>query len=127
MSRVAPKTGELVRLTNRIGVTARRAGEIYDAQGGVCRRCRSPLNKPFEVDHRVALALGGTNDRSNLEAICAEPCHREKTARDLKAIAKAKRLAGETGNRPKRPILSPGFNKSLKQKMDGTVIRRGDQ
>ena len=34
-----------------------------------------------EVDHKVPLSLGGTNDLSNLEGRC-KPCHSRKTAGD---------------------------------------------
>ena len=34
-----------------------------------------------EVDHIVALAHGGTDNRTNLEAICP-PCHERKTLAD---------------------------------------------
>jgi len=35
------------------------------------------------VDHIVSREQGGSDDDSNLQLLCAEPCHREKTARDL--------------------------------------------
>lgn len=38
-----------------------------------------------EVDHRVALAIGGSNDRTNLQPLC-RACHVAKTQRDI-AIA----------------------------------------
>jgi 5-methylcytosine-specific restriction protein A len=34
-----------------------------------------------EVDHIVPAALGGSDDLSNLAAVCT-PCHRHKTARE---------------------------------------------
>jgi len=127
VTRVAPKTGELVFITNRIGVTAKRAAEIFDDQGGLCRHCKGPLAvQPFEVDHRIALALGGTNDRKNLEAICV-PCHKAKTARDVKAIAKAKRIARrEAGeNKRSRKIAGkPLGGGPLRRKMSGEVVPR---
>ena len=90
------------------------AGTIFDEQGGCCRKCRAILFT-FEVDHRVPLALGGTNERRNLEALCV-PCHRAKTVVDVKRIAKAKRLASKHGTDPnarprkaKRPIQSRPF------------------
>jgi len=46
-----------------------------------------------EVDHIVALALGGTHDRRNLRGLCHR-CHVEKTASDsrLGKARKAKRV-----------------------------------
>ena len=40
-----------------------------------------------------------------------KPCHALKTKRDVAAIAKVKRIRGETCNGPKRPIRSRGFPK----------------
>lgn len=40
-----------------------------------CRSCGGPS---AEVDHAVALHRGGTNERSNLQALCRS-CHRAKT------------------------------------------------
>ncbi|WP_245392277.1 HNH endonuclease [Salinicola halophyticus] len=37
-----------------------------------------------EVDHIVNVEAGGTDDDSNLEAICS-PCHKAKTAREAHA------------------------------------------
>jgi 5-methylcytosine-specific restriction endonuclease McrA len=34
------------------------------------------------VDHIIPLADGGREDDSNRQALCAEPCHREKTERE---------------------------------------------
>ena len=37
------------------------------------------LSHTFEVDHKIRLDLGGSNDVTNLVALCRE-CHGEKTA-----------------------------------------------
>lgn len=44
----------------------------------VCRSCGREASE--HVDHIVALAKGGTNDRSNLQGLC-QRCHSIKTAR----------------------------------------------
>lgn len=50
-------------------------------------------------------------------------CHKIKTLRDVKNIAKVKRL--QRGRKPtKRPIKSRGFDKTRSRKMDGTVVKR---
>lgn len=51
-----------------------------------CHQCQPCRRKGFvvladEVDHIVALSEGGTDDESNLEAIC-NPCHKDKTQRE---------------------------------------------
>jgi 5-methylcytosine-specific restriction endonuclease McrA len=39
------------------------------------------LKAGFHVDHKIALANGGTNDRSNIELLCP-PCNLRKHAKD---------------------------------------------
>jgi hypothetical protein len=50
--------------------------DIFAAQVGKCADCGDPLTR-FEVDHRMPLFLGGSNDRANSAAICPD-CHRAK-------------------------------------------------
>jgi hypothetical protein len=47
-------------------------------QGWKCNICNGQLNAWFEVDHITRLADGGTNEVSNLVALCRN-CHGEKT------------------------------------------------
>lgn len=44
-----------------------------------CSACKEKLMHTFEVDHKIRLENGGTNDVSNLVAMCRE-CHGQKTA-----------------------------------------------
>lgn len=37
-----------------------------------------------EIDHRIPLEQGGSNDRSNLQPLCKD-CHKAKTAREARA------------------------------------------
>jgi hypothetical protein len=48
-------------------------------QNWTCDKCRVQLNHTFEVDHKVRLDAGGTNDVDNLVAMCRE-CHGYKTS-----------------------------------------------
>lgn len=48
-------------------------------QKGKCAACRRPL-AAFHVDHIVALARGGTNDRVNLQLLCPT-CNLQKGAK----------------------------------------------
>ena len=43
-----------------------------------CGDCQSTLDESYEVDHKLALFRGGTNDISNLVALCRN-CHGKKT------------------------------------------------
>jgi hypothetical protein len=79
------------RLPNRL------RAQILLRQGGRCFDCgtRLILGK-FVFDHRPPLALRvdneNPNDPNRLVAICSV-CDRQKTPRDIKEIARAKRLA----------------------------------
>ena len=49
-------------------------------QGKLTPLCVRPHD--HAVDHIVPKVQGGTDDMSNLESLCADPCHAAKTARD---------------------------------------------
>lgn len=68
---------------------ARRAAGKFDysvvhdlkrLQSGKCAVCRGLLTRFVEVDHIFPIALGGTNERTNLQLLC-RPCHRSKGAK----------------------------------------------
>ena len=48
-------------------------------QGWKCNMCNQQLNHTFQVDHKIDLQFGGSNEVSNLAALCNN-CHAEKTA-----------------------------------------------
>jgi len=43
-----------------------------------CAHCNEMLDSSYEVDHKLALFNGGTNDMDNLVALCRN-CHGKKT------------------------------------------------
>jgi len=47
-------------------------------QGWKCSHCQQTLDESYEVDHKLALYRGGSNEVSNLEALCRN-CHGKKT------------------------------------------------
>jgi 5-methylcytosine-specific restriction endonuclease McrA len=51
---------------------------IAEAQGWKCGGCEEPLLPDFEVHHILAISLGGSNDPSNLKALCSD-CHAVET------------------------------------------------
>ena len=53
--------------------------DILRAQRGKCAYCRQKIGKRRHVDHIMPLALGGTNDRGNLQLLCPS-CNRTKSA-----------------------------------------------
>jgi hypothetical protein len=54
---------------------------VASQQNWKCGNCDKQLNAWFEVDHKVRLEYGGSNEVGNLVALCRE-CHGEKTTRE---------------------------------------------
>ena len=52
---------------------------VASQQGWKCNNCGDVLNHTFQVDHKIDLQFGGTNEVSNLAALCNN-CHAVKTA-----------------------------------------------
>jgi 5-methylcytosine-specific restriction endonuclease McrA len=50
-------------------------------QSGKCVCCRTRFGKRYCVDHIIALARGGTNERDNLQLLCVS-CNSQKWAHD---------------------------------------------
>jgi 5-methylcytosine-specific restriction endonuclease McrA len=95
------------------------------------RRCAYPMcgvEKGLEIDHVIPLELGGKDDESNLQLLCGAH-HRQKTALDVKMIAKARRMRKKENpqdhpSAKKARIWSRGFDKSLTRTFSGTVRPR---
>lgn len=54
---------------------------VASQQNWKCGNCNKQLNAWFEVDHKIRLEYGGSNEVGNLVALCRE-CHGEKTTRE---------------------------------------------
>lgn len=113
MSAVAPASGEPVEATPRRAMTPARRKRILARQHGICAYPQCEVSDGLEVDHIVCLELGGRDVDDNCEALCADH-HRQKTNRDLKLIAKARRIRKEIAceGRVKPALVSRGFGKS---------------
>lgn len=59
----------------------RKRAAVMKRDGYVCQPCKQQnrVTLATEVDHVIPQAEGGTDDESNLQAIC-ETCHKAKTA-----------------------------------------------
>ena len=70
------------------GANSRRLRAMVLAEEPLCREClrQGRITPATDVDHIVPLAAGGTNDRSNLQALC-HSCHSKKTFRDGGTVA----------------------------------------
>jgi 5-methylcytosine-specific restriction endonuclease McrA len=121
-------------MTVRLAMTKKRRAEAFLACRGRCVACGERLTGDYQVDHRVPLALGGSEAVENLECLHVE-CHSAKTKTDVKRIAKAVRIAKKNGLQPwdrkprkpipSRPLQSRGFNPNLRKRMSGVVeVRR---
>jgi 5-methylcytosine-specific restriction endonuclease McrA len=101
---------------------------IFEQAGGRCHVCglKIQVGEPWDLDHIIALALGGEDVDENLAPVHAKTCHRAKTSGgDVPAIAKAKRREArhKGAYRSKRPMPG-GRDSPWKRKMDGKVVRR---
>lgn len=52
---------------------------VAASQNWKCGQCQMQLNHTFEVDHKIRLEYGGSNEADNLIALCRN-CHGMKTA-----------------------------------------------
>lgn len=82
---------EPVDLDARKGMTPARRRRILAAYDGRCARLDCEETEGLEIDHIIALALGGKDEDANLEPLCRHH-HAAKTVRDVKMIARSKRL-----------------------------------
>lgn len=71
-------TGELNGTRVKRSVSESRKKYVASQQNWTCNHCRNQLDATFEVDHVKELQDGGTNDVSNLVALCRN-CHGKKT------------------------------------------------
>jgi hypothetical protein len=62
-------------------VTGLTKKKVAASQGWKCGACGNTLDETYEVDHRLALYKGGTNEITNLVALCPH-CHRKKTVEE---------------------------------------------
>jgi len=57
---------------------------IGASQKWICAHCHELLDHCYQTDHVIPLAEGGSNEASNLQALCPG-CHARKTIEDLHA------------------------------------------
>ena len=55
--------------------------QILMKQENACGECKNALTPYFEIDHIIGLQFGGTDDESNLMALCRE-CHARKSTKE---------------------------------------------
>jgi hypothetical protein len=68
-----------IKMTTKRTVSETKKKYVASSQNWLCGKCGKMLNHTFEVDHRIRLEHGGSNEVNNLVALCRN-CHGEKTA-----------------------------------------------
>lgn len=94
----------------------------FERAAGCCERCTAKLMPGhFAYDHIVADSIGGEPTLDNCAVLCSG-CHGEKTRTlDTPRAAKTKRQRnGHIGAKVRRP-----WHPTLRKKMDGSVVARG--
>ena len=65
--------------TNKRSVGETKKKFVAANQNWTCGHCKEQLQAWYEIDHKIRLENGGSNDVSNLVALCRN-CHGKKTA-----------------------------------------------
>ena len=65
--------------SNKRSVSETKKKYVASLQNWKCKHCSAQLTAWFEVDHVTRLEHGGSNEVSNLEALCRD-CHGKKTS-----------------------------------------------
>ena len=67
--------------------------KVFDKEGGLCYLCGQTVQagQAWEVEHENPVGLSNDNSLDNLR-IAHNACHKTKTAKDVKVIAKVKRV-----------------------------------
>jgi 5-methylcytosine-specific restriction protein A len=107
-------------MTPRKSLPAAKRKAFFKQHGGICYLCSgliNPVREAWQIEHYVALGMGGADNTKTNGELVHSKCHLAKTRQDVKDIALAKRR--ETKNLgatppPRRPIQSPGFPKRTK-------------
>lgn len=115
---MARKVPEWVAKHDDQKVPDRVRQRVFDAYEGICHlsgRKIDPVREPWELEHKVALILGGEHRESNLAPALKE-FHKAKTAAEMKVKAKiAATRKAHLGIKPEtQPIASRGFAKGGK-------------
>ena len=120
-----PEAATLPKPEKRRGFTARDVAAVFIKYEARCAKCREKVSLGnYAIDHIQAIDHLGAHSLENWQLLCT-PCHAVKTASDVKASAKGRRIRGETGNGHKQPIRSRGFDKTRTKGFDGKVRERG--
>lgn len=110
---------------SRRSLTKAEKAAMIEAQQGLCGcGCGQPVTmETGEGEHWITVFCGNTDKP---DSVWRKDCHKPKTKRDAKAHAKIRRLIKKqqgTWRPTRKRIRSRGFDKSLRKKMNGDVVR----
>ncbi len=116
----------------RIKPTERRAWpkglkqELMRRQNNTCVYCGNRRTaRNFEIDHIVPVVRGGSNDKSNLQVICA-PCNQRKgiqTDEEFRARY-SKLLPSKRLTAPRKPIPQNDFGAATRRTSQSDAVRQ---
>lgn len=120
------KVPEWIGKTPDTAIPPRVKLRVFEAHGGKCYLSGikiGPADK-WEVEHILALSLGGENRESNL-APAIPAAHKQKTAEDVKQKAKNERIRKKhLGIQSKKSTLAGSKDSGWKRKLNGKTERR---
>jgi 5-methylcytosine-specific restriction protein A len=119
MSRAVP---EWIGRTDNSKVPDRVRIRVFEREGGVCHLSGLPIDKvrdEWDLDHKVALILGGEHRESNLFPALRQH-HRKKTAVEM--AVKSKIANVKKKNFGLRKSKAGGFQSRFKKKLNGDVV-----
>ena len=143
MGRRKNRKRDYVPLTERLAASLAMLLSPYERD--VLRGAKAPAEmvlKLFHFDHNVLHALGGSDKWWNLSPVQVQ-AHREKSRRDVSAIAKVDRIIARqhehreamdrllrpegrprTVKRPRGRPMPGSVASGLRKKLDGSVVKR---
>lgn len=93
--------------------TRKQRRQMEARANGCCEKCGAVLKaSEGDADHIIPVELGGESTLDNGQWLC-KPCHKGKTALDIKAIRKSDRARDKANGaiKPKGEIRSRGFDR----------------
>lgn len=108
--------------------TPRQKAQIFKRAKGRCELCGAKIFFIWTAGHIKAHSKGGPTHIDNGRVECPS-CAVETHSEDTTTAAKAKRMAGITGQQARRAkngsrLKSRGFDKTLRKKFNGEVERK---
>jgi 5-methylcytosine-specific restriction protein A len=108
---------EWIGKTDDTPIPPRVKARVVARANQCCQNCGMRVGHGGEVDHAVALILGGKNAESNLRFLCAN-CHAAKSKTDLAAKSRSAKTQRAMG-----PLRRDEPKMKFSKRFDGTVTK----